>query len=463
MALSRVSGSEDIYISGQVHALAGLLSDANTVPRIFAFRRASLLEEHRITHVLSVIKYSLDPSRGFDSGKYGHLSIDIDDVEEADILVHLPRIVRFVHQGLYGTAASDAAPQESDSDARVDQKPPRRSSPDTITPAPPVSPNSSNASEELARLSLAPGSSSAWDRNGKATPTGAVLVHCAMGKSRSVTAVIAYLLWKYPHRFGAAEDRHRDRPEAARAAVGRALKWVRQTRGIAEPNDGFMRQLELWWEMGCPAGSDDAVEKHRVYRRWAYRREVEEAAKLGMAPDRLLFQDEEQKDQHTGIGSGVGSDARVQGRQQPATGAGLELRCKKCRRVLATKPFVVAHDSNGKPEATCSHFIEPLSWMRPILEEGLLEGRLVCPGAKCGASIGRYSWQGFKCSCGEWVCPAFCLQRSKVDEVATSPLRGTAGRAVAGSEAERMAALGIRLPPRPAAAASGSAPVKQNL
>jgi dual specificity phosphatase 12 len=434
---------------------------ANIVLRIFAFRRASLLEEHHITHVLSVIKYSLDPSRGFDSDKYKHLSIDIDDVEEADILVHLPRIVRFINQGLSGATATDAAAVEG-SDARDGQEPLPDSSSYTIMPAPPVQSHSTNASDQLARLSLTHTPSSPGGYPATTTPTGAVLVHCAMGKSRSVTAVVAYLLWKYPHRFGAAEGRDPDRPEAARAAVARALKWVRQTRGIAEPNDGFMRQLELWWEMGCPAESDDAVEKNRVYRRWAYRREVEEAAKLGMAPDRLLFEDEEEKGQRLGVAPGVANGTHDRG-GQPVTEAGLELRCKKCRRVLATKPFIVAHDSQGKPQAACSHFIEPVSWMRPTLEEGLLEGRLVCPGAKCGASIGRYSWQGFKCSCGEWVCPAFCLQRSKVDEVATSPPRGPVGRAVAGAEAERMAALGIRLPPRPGAPAAGATPVKQNL
>jgi dual specificity phosphatase 12 len=277
-------------------------------------------------------------------------------------------------------------------------------------------------------------------------PTGAVLVHCAMGKSRSVTAVVAYLLWKYPHRFGSAEARAPDRSSTARDAVVRALKWVRESRGIAEPNDGFMKQLELWWEMGCPASSDDAVEKHRMYRRWAYRREVEEAAKLGMAPDRLMFEDEEASGGQTdGTRSSTAADSEESpGEKHGSTEPGLEVRCKKCRRVLTTKPFVVPHDNHIRPPGSCPHlFIEPLSWMRPTLEEGALDGRLVCPGIKCGASIGRYAWQGFKCSCGEWVCPAFSLQRSKVDEVATAPV----GRAVAGAEADRMAALGIRLPP----------------
>jgi dual specificity phosphatase 12 len=365
MALSRVNGKENLFVSG-----------------IFAFRRPSLLEEHNIAHVLSVIKYDLTAVAGFEDTKIAHLSVDIDDVEESDILIHLPKLVRFIESGLYGDAASGSTRE----------------------------------------------------------PTGSVLVHCAMGKSRSVTAVVAYLLWKHPHRFGASERRD---PESATSAVKRALEWIRESRSLAEPNDGFMKQLELWWEMGCPAEGDDAVEKNRVYRRWAYRREVEEAAKLGMAPERLLFEDEEKQ---------VGEKAAV---GEP----GLELRCKKCRRVLATKPFIVPHRETGPPQTACPHFfIEPLSWMRPTLEEGVLEGRLNCPGQRCGASIGRYSWQGFKCSCAEWVCPAFSLQRSRVDEVATAPPRGLAGRAAAGDEASRMAALGIRLPPGRA-----GPPAKENL
>lgn len=341
--------------------------------------------------MLSVIKYDLTKIEGFEDSKIAHLSIDIDDVEESDILVHLPKLVRFIEQGLYGDA----------------------------------------------------------ERGSSSEPTGAVLVHCAVGKSRSVTAVVAYLLWKYPHRFGSAESRDPDRSTTVGNAVARAVKWVRESRSIAEPNEGFMKQLELWWEMGCPADSDDAVEKHRTYRRWAYRREVEEAAKLGMAPDRLMFEDEESK-QANGDGAS---------QQLPISEPGLELRCKKCRRVIATKPFVVPHNDTGAPQNTCPHlFIEPLSWMRSTLEEGVLEGRLMCPGARCGASVGRYSWKGFKCGCGEWVCPAFSLQKSRIDEVATSPPRGPVGRAVAGAEASRMAALGIRLPP-----GLGGAPAKENL
>ena len=156
---------------------------------------------------------------------------------------------------------------------------------------------------------------------------------------------------------------------------------------------------------------------------------------MGLAPDRLRFEDEEaEAEGATGDGS------------SGAEKTGLELRCKKCRRVLATEPFIVPHRVGEAAAARtpCPHFfVEPLSWMRPVLEEGELEGRLVCPNVKCAASIGRYAWQGFKCSCSEWVCPALSLQRSKVDDVVTRP----AGSGRAGTDADRMAALGIRLPP----------------
>lgn len=203
-----------------------------------------------------------------------------------------------------------------------------------------------------------------------------------------------------------------------------ALEWVRQTRPVAEPNDGFMSQLEIWWEMGCPADRDDAVEREPAYQRWLYRREVDDAARVGRAPDWIRFEDEE-----------VPADG-------DKSGAGIELRCKKCRRVLANGPFIVPHQArDGSDVSGCPHFfIEALSWMRPVLEEGALDGRLTCPNVKCAASIGRYAWQGFKCSCGQWVAPAFSLQKGKVDKIMTVPRQNH-------TIADRMAALGIRMPP----------------
>lgn len=55
--------------------------------------------------------------------------------------------------------------------------------------------------------------------------------------------------------------------------------------------------------------------------------------------------------------------------------------------------------------------------MRAELEQGKLEGRLECPNGKCRTQVGRYAWQGLKCSCGDWVCPGICLGVGKVDGV----------------------------------------------
>ncbi len=386
-----------------------------------------MIEEYKITHVLSVLKYTLDLSEDVFRG-IQHLSIDIDDLEDEDILVHFPKMVRFIDRGLYGREVlqkNNSTVEPSLAAAKIGDKNGEAGDEDAILPAGPES-------------TLGEGDSP--------SSPGAVLVHCAMGKSRSVSAVIAYLLWKHPHRYG------RSKPTTTSYdAVMQALQWVRATRPIAEPNEGFMRQLEMWWEMWCPADSDDAVEHHPAYQRWLYKREVEDAARIGRAPDWIRFEDEEaEKDQgkerDLAAAAAAGLDVKPEG-------SGRELRCKKCRRVLATQPFIVPHQGRGNAERQdCPHvFIEALSWMRETLDAGELEGRLACPNAKCGASVGRYAWQGFKCSCGDWVAPAFSLQKSKVDEVVISGGGGRkSGGGVGGgvdSAAARMAALGIRMPP----------------
>ncbi|KAI5359790.1 Putative Dual specificity protein phosphatase 12 [Septoria linicola] len=229
---------------------------------------------------------------------------------------------------------------------------------------------------------------------------GGVLVHCAMGKSRSATCVCAYLM----HKYGLSPDE--------------ALAQLRESRPLCEPNDGFWKQLELYHEMGRP----DRVEEVPAYQRWLYLQEVAMSRACGQAPEaeKIRFEDEHS----TGSGS-----------------ADLEMRCKKCRRALATSQYIVSHkprqnQQTGQPpdrtitSTACAHyFLDPLSWMRPELEQGKLDGRLECP--KCKTNVGKYAWQGMQCSCSEWVVPGISLAKGRIDEVKPQPQNG----------------YGIRVPP----------------
>jgi dual specificity phosphatase 12 len=113
-----------------------------------------------------------------------------------------------------------------------------------------------------------------------------------MGKSRSVTITIAYLLRQYPHH-----------------TVASALALIRESRPIAEPNAGFLAQLELYKEMGCPRD----IENQPKYQRWLYKQEVDLALAANMAPATVRFEDEQTQEKRE-IG-----DREI------------ELRCRKCR------------------------------------------------------------------------------------------------------------------------------------
>ncbi|KAL5120513.1 tyrosine protein phosphatase yvh1 [Pleosporales sp. CAS-2024a] len=214
---------------------------------------------------------------------------------------------------------------------------------------------------------------------------GRVLVHCAMGKSRSATVVVAYLMQE--HNISPSE----------------ALSHLRQVRSICDPNPGFMKQLELYGDMHTPENLHQAP----AYQRWLYQREIELSRACGQAPeaDKIRFEDEHVAPQDSDF----------------------DLRCRKCRRALATSQYLLNHPSEhntaSHPSSTvtreCAHyFLDPLSWMRPELEQGKLEGRLECP--KCHTNVGKYAWQGMQCSCGEWLVPGISLSKGRIDEARKS-------------------------------------------
>jgi len=234
----------------------------------------------------------------------------------------------------------------------------------------------------------------------------------AMGRSRSTTVLIAYLL----------STNLTPNPQAA-------LDLIRQCRPFAEPNSGFMSQLELYHRMSCPSDPDSQP----LYQRWLYQRNVEASIAAGMAPGAEEIKFGELSLAEKGPSKQDSSD-------HPSS----TWRCRRCRTPLATSEYLVPHapqassqpqpaltkptaslpsaDNNNSLSSACSHlFLDPLSWMRPELGKGLLSGRLECPNPKCGQNVGKYAWQGMKCSCGEWVVPGITIAKGRVDETRALP------------------------------------------
>lgn len=254
-----------------------------------------------------------------------------------------------------------------------------------------------------------------------------------------------------------------------------ALELLRQGRAICEPNEGFMDQLHMYQDMGCPT-TDAQLKSHKIYRRWMNRRKVEESLRVMQAPDmeNIIFEDEsDEEDQDSGskkhmkkVAEGVyapdGKDeSKSLAHAKLMASPQVTIKCRKCRHALATTPFIVDHkppphrDPSTEipahlagtllPPPICAHlFLHPLSWMKEVLSEGKMEGRLTCPNTKCGSNIGKFSWSGLRCSCGGWITPGFGLIRGKVDELVTRR-QGSVGETA--DIASSGVAAGIRLPP----------------
>lgn len=253
-----------------------------------------------------------------------------------------------------------------------------------------------------------------------------------MGKSRSAAIIMAFLMCADPTR-----------------STSSVLSQVRETRPSVEPNEGFMKQLEMYHDMKCPTDLDSQPR----YQRWLYQRAVRRSNAAGVAPDpKDIFNPMHHESSRTvelndrsgsrahgeSIGEpeskepSVGTNDHGVAAFPPRSATDLEntpkpkraFRCRRCRQRLATSDHIVEHKANPvncPPESDktqCAHvFVDPLSWMTPELEKGTLSGRFECPNPKCRQNLGKYAWQGMKCSCGEWVVPGLSLMRGKVDEV----------------------------------------------
>jgi len=220
----------------------------------------------------------------------------------------------------------------------------------------------------------------------------------------------------------------------------------------------------MYHSMGCPSTLAE-IKSHRLYRRWMNKRAVKESLSVNQAPEvaDIRFEDDEEDEHEVEVAPGVKAPDGTAAKPTPSRilhhELDKELKCRKCRRTLAKGAFIVNHtplrsDPKVKEGEQCAHiFLHPLSWMKETLGEGQLDGRLTCPNKKCGANVGKFAWQGLRCSCGGWVTPAFAVARGRVDEAVSRPVGragGVAGSPAAaggGMEGQDSGGGALRLPP----------------
>lgn len=319
----------------------------------------NLNSEYGITHVVSVVSGSIPD---YILQEYSHLQIDITDEPTEDLLAHLNNAIAFIENALDGK-------QEKSEESK--------------------------------------------------SSTGAVLVHCAQGESRSVAVIIAFLMYKHNLTYK------------------QALYAVKRKSASAEPNAGFVKQLQLFADMGCKVDMSSPL-----YREFF----VENSLALDPSGASLLqsgYWKMKKHDQESNCDEASQDKASevVSHDSSSQNGASYNLRCKRCRTVLAKNSDVESHEipdsesrqaqfirtvpnsrriiSSIDAAKTCSHYFmgEPMSWMETELNKQELEGKFACP--KCEAKVGGYSWKGSRCSCGKWMVPAIHLQSAKIDLMKT--------------------------------------------
>ena len=162
---------------------------------LYALYQTDLIQAAGITHVLSVIDY--DPLLQDRFAHLKHFHLRADDHPNENLLQHFPEAVKYIDQAL----------------------------------------------KEVKNIGKTKNDANQDDGEG----SGGVFVHCAMGKSRSATLVVAYLMWKC----------HLD--------MATALDQLCEGRPVCDPNPGFKEQLSVW-ERLCKSKTKE--DSKAIYEEW---------------------------------------------------------------------------------------------------------------------------------------------------------------------------------------------------
>jgi len=242
---------------------------------------------------------------------------------------------------------------------------------------------------------------------------GSVLVHCALGVSRSPSVIIGYLISRHSMSY---QD---------------AMQLVATLRPIIGPNDGFLRQLQLFEKMGCTID-----EGHPDYKRFT--KEITSTKKnTKYKKDSLLIPDSV-LEKNTDISNEIPLTSPYKNPSDvtsvsPIIKGPKAYLCRMCRTPLFVESHLNSHsgDSNHSfekkkknqqkslPDCTSYFVVENLLWMEL---SDKVEGKLSCP--VCNYRVGSWNWAGMQCSCGNWVSPAFQFVKSKVDDMVVKDIEG---------------------------------------
>ncbi|KAF2124347.1 phosphatases II [Dothidotthia symphoricarpi CBS 119687] len=163
---------------------------------LYGLYQTDLIAAAGVTHVLSVIDY--DPLLQEKFAHLTHLHIRADDHPNENLLQYFPEAVHYIDHALNETTRKSEDEKAKGQDEGQEDR-------------------------------------------------GGVFVHCAMGKSRSATLIVAYLMWKY----------HLD--------PATALEQLCEGRPVCDPNPGFKEQLQVWERM-CKSDKEEG--KMTIYNRW---------------------------------------------------------------------------------------------------------------------------------------------------------------------------------------------------
>ncbi|GAB6023428.1 phosphatase [Chamberlinius hualienensis] len=218
--------------------------------------------------------------------------------------------------------------------------------------------------------------------------TGAVLIHCFFGVSRSATLAIAHIM------------------KQTNLSVQEAVARVKEKRPVISPNPGFMAQLHLYWKMNCRLDLNNP--EYKLYRLEHFTVTLKKGGNFSLV---------------TGV---IAEDPGI--KETYNSNIDVVYKCKSCRRILLTSGNVLSHCIGQKPtwmdttwqvgeeteEGQCSQglFVEPLEWMTDT--KCSFQGKLLCP--KCSSKVGNFNWIGSMCPCGVKVVPGFHIVPNRVDE-----------------------------------------------